>query len=49
MGVVISGSIIEAHQCRIWAEYASRGGHGITVRFTVPLQAPKGARDKHSA
>jgi len=45
MGLSISRSIIEAHRGRIWVERPADGGRGITVRFTLPLNAPKPARE----
>jgi PAS domain S-box-containing protein len=48
MGLAISRSIIEAHRGRIWVERPADGDAGTTVRFTLPLQAPKPAREKRS-
>ncbi len=41
MGLSISRSIIEAHLGRIRAERRADGSSGTTVRFTLPLKAPK--------
>jgi two-component system CheB/CheR fusion protein len=48
MGLAISRSIIEAHRGRIWVERPADGDAGTTVRFTLPLQASKPAREMRS-
>jgi len=48
MGLAISRSIIEAHRGRIWIQRRARGGRGITIRFSLPLQPAKAARKKRT-
>jgi two-component system CheB/CheR fusion protein len=48
MGLAISRSIIEAHHGRIWVEAAAVGGRGTTIRFSLPLLAPKAKRKTRS-
>jgi signal transduction histidine kinase len=38
MGLPVSRSIVEAHGGRLWAE-ANVGGHGLSLRFTLPRAA----------
>jgi two-component system sensor kinase FixL len=44
MGLAISRSILEAHGGRIWVKPRADGSRGTTIRFTLPLQPPRGAR-----
>lgn len=48
MGLAISRSILEAHRGRIWEKRPADGGPGTTVRFALPLRAPKRATAKSS-
>jgi two-component system sensor kinase FixL len=38
MGLPVSRSIVEAHGGRLWAE-PNEGGHGLSLRFTLPRAA----------
>ncbi len=44
MGLAISRSILEAHHGRIGMVPPPPRGRGTTIRFSLPLQAPKAAR-----
>jgi C4-dicarboxylate-specific signal transduction histidine kinase len=48
MGLAISRSSLEEHGGRIWVKRRADGSRGTTVRFSLPLQPPKTAREKRA-
>jgi two-component system CheB/CheR fusion protein len=48
MGLAISRSILEAHGGRIWLKRRADGSRGTTVRFSLPLQPRRAAREKRA-